>query len=322
MLGPEDPSVMFAVGKKFAVAVLADASAGAVAAHAEIIRRAARKQAIPVLAVLFMTEAGRRACHAAGVSWLDLSGNAHIVAPGLRVILDGHPNQFVPRGRPASVFAPKSARVVRWLLVHPHEVFTQREIARGTDMSEGFVSRIVTRLQADGFVDRVGAKGDVAGRGPVRVRDAAVVLDAWSDVYDFDKHVILRGHVAARSGDALTRFVAERFEAQKIDHAATGLSAAWQMSRFAAFRLASFFVASEPTPRLLETLGFRDDPRGANLWLVVPNDAGVFLGAATHAGVRCVHPLQAYLDLAAHPERAAEAAERLRSDFSQRSTDA
>ncbi|MFO0743417.1 MAG: type IV toxin-antitoxin system AbiEi family antitoxin [Labilithrix sp.] len=323
--------VVSAAGKTFAIELLGGAPAGRVAAHAERVARAARKlgaSVVPVVAVPFMTDAGRKACQAAGVSWFDLSGNAHIVAPGLRVIVDGRPNQYRPRGRPSSVFAPKSARVVRWLLLRPQQAFTQREIARSTGMSDGFVSRIVTRLEADGFVDRVAdghGAGDVdgsgrgdgtrRGRAPVRVRDAAVLLDAWRDEYEFAKHTILRGHVAARSGDALTRLVGERLTARKVEHAATGLSAAWQLSRFAAFRIATFFVATEPSAALLKEIGFREEPRGANLWIVVPNDAGVFLGADDHDGVRCVHPVQAYLDLAEHPERAAEAAERLRSEF-------
>ena len=70
------------------------------------------------------------------------------------------------------------------------------------------------------------------------------------------------------------------------------------------------------TPRaVLEKLGFRNEPRGADLWLVLPNDEGVFHGSASKGGVRCVHPVQAYLDLKAHPERAGEAAQRLRGDM-------
>ena len=40
---------------------------------------------------------------------------------------------------------------------------------------------------------------------------------------------------------------------------------------------------------------------------MVPQDAGVFYGMTTEHDTPCVHPLQAYLDLGAHPERATEA---------------
>jgi hypothetical protein len=66
---------------------------------------------------------------------------------------------------------------------------------------------------------------------------------------------------------------------------------------------------------LLERPGFGEDPRGANLWLVVPNDACVFQGAVEKDAIRCVHPVQVYLDLKGHHERSTEAAERLRSEL-------
>jgi len=41
--------------------------------------------------------------------------------------------------------------------------------------------------------------------------------------------------------------LATRSPAAKVEHAATGLSAAWQLTRFAGFRAATFFVPAEPT---------------------------------------------------------------------------
>jgi hypothetical protein len=101
--------------------------------------------------------------------------------------------------------------------------------------------------------------------------------------------------------------------ARAAQHAATGLAAAWVYTQFAAFRLVTFFVAERPRKALLEAMKFRAEPKGANVWLVVPNDAGVFDGATTKTAIRCVHPVQAFLDLQGQPERAKEAAGELRS---------
>ncbi len=309
--GRETDLLVRAVGHAFVVEVLRAASPGALAAHASEVAAAARRQgrnAVPLLVVPFMGDAGRRVCAAASIPWFDLSGNAHIVAPGLRIIVDGRPNRFRRPGRPASIFAPKSARVARWLLENEGRALTQREIARATDMTEGFVSRIVSRLEHESYVVREPS-------GALRVRDPALLLDAWREEYRFDKHVLLQGHVAARSGDALARFVGDTLAEGSVEHAATGLAAAWQMTHFAAFRVATFFLAESPSKELRERLGFREDARGANLWLVLPNDAGVFHGAETRDGLRCVHPVQAYVDLQAHTERAKEAAARLRGEL-------
>jgi hypothetical protein len=89
------------------------------------------------------------------------------------------------------------------------------------------------------------------------------------------------------------------------------LAAAWQISQFADFRLTTLFIA-EPLLNP-ETLGLRPVEQGENVWIVIPNDAGVFYAAKAVNGIRCVPPVQAYVDLAGQSERAKEAAAELRS---------
>ena len=297
----EDGTLKLAVELKLSAEA---ASVSRAVAHAK--RHVEGRQAVPVVATPFMGEVGKRICAEAGVSWFDLSGNASIVAPGLRVIIEGKPNKFLRRGRPSSAFAPKSARVARHLLVHQTKAFRQQDLARETGLDDGFTSRIVRRLEGDGLVERDDS-------GMIRVPAPDLLLDAWSAVYSFDKHTVLRGHVTARSGDDLLQKLAAQLTRSKLKHAATGLAAAWLRTEFAGFRLVSFFVGSVPNDKVLDAVGFREEPKGVNVWFVVANDEGVFDGSAKAGGVECVHPVQAYLDLLAHPERAKEAAAELRS---------
>lgn len=306
---PRDTStVLSALGHTFVVEMSRSGSAGPVADRAQRASSSAEQisnAAIPVVAAAFMGDSGKKACDDAGVSWFDFSGNAKIVAPAMRIIVDGKPNRFRTRGRPSSAFAPKSARVSRWLLTHIETAFTQREIAQETGVSEGLVSRVVARLEEDRYLKR-----DADGR--VQVASPKLLLDAWREEYRFDKHTIIKGHLPARSGDALTRLVSDLLAQADVNHAATGLAAAWQLTPFAGFRLATFY-ADYGAIEALEAHGFHEDPRGANLWLVQPNDTGVYQGAALQDGVACVHPVQVVLDLDAQPERAKEAAEQIRT---------
>lgn len=263
------------------------------------------KKAVPVVAVAHMGKVGRTLCAHAGMSWLDLSGNAHIEAPGVLVHVEGKPNRFKRPGRPSTVFAPRSSRIVRHLLIHAGQAITQRDLSRRTGVDEGFTSRVVRKLERDGHVERDDS-------GAVAVADANMLLDSWAAAYDFSKHRVLKGHVVARSGEELLHRVVDCLKATKPTHAATGLGAAWLMTQFALFRLVTVYVAKPPSGRMLKELQWREEARGSNVWLVVPNDDGVFQGAADHGGVRCVHPVQVFLDLQSHPERAAEAAEELR----------
>ena len=166
--------------------------------HTEEIKRAgeADGEVVPLVAVPFMGKFGRERCAEYNVSWLDLSGNAQISAPGLRILVEGKPNQYKRTGRPSTPFAPRSSRIARWLLMHPIKPLTQRELARATGTDEGYTSRVVGKLEDEGLA----------------------------------------------------------------------------------------------------------------------NDEGVFHGASTRNGIHCVHPVQTYLDLHAHPERAGDVARELRSE--------
>ena len=262
-------------------------------------------KAVGVVVVPYMGDVGRRLCQDAGLGWLDLAGNASLKAPGLRIDIQGRPNLFSRRGRPADLFAPKSSRVARWLLLHPGTSVRQGELATAVGLGRGFVSRIVKQLEERELVLREDS-------GAIKVRDAALLLEAWRERYDFSRHEALKGVVAARSGDEALQRLASIFASEKIPYAATGLGAAWLFSHFAGFRRVTFYLKEVPSAALLEKIGFHEGEAGANVWLVLPNDEGVFLGEEKREGVRCVSPVQAYLDLKGHPERAEEAAARLR----------
>jgi len=141
------------------------------------------------------------------------------------------------------------------------------------------------------------------------VVDPQLLLTSWAEQYRFDSHDRMPAVIAARSGVDGMRRLAEALDATGCEHAFTGLSAAWQYDQHAMFRLCSVFVRSPLVDLDLSALELHASERGANVWLLSPDDDGVFEGSQEIDGVRCVHPLQAWLDLGAHPERAPEAAE-------------
>jgi hypothetical protein len=266
-----------------------------------------KKGSIPLIVVPYMGKSGTDFCQDHDLSWVDLSGNAHIKAPRLLIHVEGRQNRFKKVGRPANVFAPKSARIVRQLLIEPGKSYNQRELSRITGLDEGHTSRIVRRLEELNLIDR-------DEQGFLRPSDPDQLLDAWLETYDFFKHQIIRGHIAARSGEELLKRMSQILTEQQIDYAATGLAGAWQYTHFAMFRLATFYLANPPGKNLFDLLHFSEDDRGANTWLVVSNDQGVFHGSSARDDIVCVHPVQLYLDLKGHPERAKEAAAMVRQE--------
>ena len=259
---------------------------------------------IPVLAVPYMGEAAQELCAGAELSWLDLSDNARIIAPGVFYQNLGNPNRFRRPGRPESAFGPKGSRITRRLLMEPTKPIRQRTLALETGLDEGHLSRIVRKLLEASLVYK--------GEYGIGVTDPDTLLDAWREEYRFDRHQVIHGHIPARGGDSLTHHIAETLSKMEVPYAVTALPAAWFWTRHAAFRLSTVYLSEFPSAGLKEALGFREEPRGANTWLAVPNDEGVFDGAELVEGIQCVHPVQAYVDLKDHPERANEAATELR----------
>ena len=58
----------------------------------------------------------------------------------------------------------------------------------------------------------------------------------------------------------------------------------------------------------LEKLGFKQNERGANTWVIIPNDTQIMSSIENLSAIPCVTPIQIYLDLKGHPERASDTA--------------
>jgi hypothetical protein len=257
---------------------------------------------VKIVVVPFMGPKARAWARQRGISWADLSGNADIRGLDLCIIAQGERNLYASPGRPSNPFTPRYSRVGRALLVDPDRWWKQTEIAASVELPSGTVSKAVQRLDALDLLDR-------NEHGEIRARAPSLLLDSWAQRYQFGDHALRRYHVVARSGAEALRTLAEKLTDQGTNWAATGLSAAWLYTAFADFRLNTFFV--DQHPRDLEVLGLRQVDRGENVWLVVPRDDGV-LYRTVERGPSCAHPVQVYLDLLGHPERADDAARDLR----------
>ena len=289
-------------GRDWLFEVKASSSPGLVSRAAASLERQPA-DALHVLVVPFMTPAGEKAAERLGLNWIDLSGNAHIRADQLYIYVAGRPNMFVNRGRPSSPFAPKSARITRVMLLDPERWWRRKDLAESTNLDSGHVSRVVKRLIDEGLLEQEDHR--------IRPRSREVLLDAWEDEYRFDRHQILRGHMSG-AGIELARDLEERLAGLNCRYAFTGLASAWAYRGFARFRLNSVFVEGDPH-EVADEVGLRINDRGANVQLIVPEDAGVFIGVRVVEELTCVSAVQTYLDLKHLPERAAEAAEDLRN---------
>lgn len=296
------------------------ASLAHAAKQAQAFANASTEKTVPIVVVPYMPESGRERLEEEGVSWIDLSGNARLhvnihdiaVEGGRRdyhahVWVEGHPNQFVRRGRPSNPFAPKASRITRYLLLHPGKSFSQRELAKATGLGEGYVSRLVRRLEDLDLIVR-------DKEGAVKGRDYKLLLDGWAEANAY-RHSILTGHLPGRSGEEVAFRLAQLLKQCNIKHALTGLAAAAAYTHAAAFRSVSCYVRDPIPENELEAIGFRVESSAPNVRLLTPDDTGVFDGVREVDGFRCVAPVQAYIDLQHEPERAIELMNVLRQRY-------
>ncbi|MBL8913426.1 MAG: hypothetical protein JNM17_22195 [Archangium sp.] len=269
------------------------------------LSRAVSDGATPVIVVPALTAPRRAELHERGVNWLDFAGNGHIKAKALFLHVEGR--ELVARpGRPASVFERRGSRLTRAMLLNPQRDWSVTEAARVAALDEGQTSRLMRRLVDAGFLERDASKR-------FRVPDPMQLLRAWRDANDFGAHSLRRGFVPARSGLEATESVQRNLQKSgKVRrYAATGLTAAWAYDSFAAYGLTTFYVDYQLSDALMHELNVRPVDQGGNVWLVEPNDDGVFDGGREVLGLPCVHPAQVWVDLKAHPERSTEAADHL-----------
>ncbi len=274
-------------------------------AAAQVENYIGHQKGIGIVAVPYMGPKARTWAEKAGVSWADLSGNADIRGEGLCIVVSGQKNRYASPGRPSNPFTPRFSRVSRALLKEADRWWRQADIASKVGLPSGTVSKVVQRLDALELIER-NASDEIRARAP------SVLLDSWVQRYRFDHHILRRYHIVARSGVEALAALAEALTLREVKFAATGLSAAWHYTAFADFRLNTFLVDQHPLEP--EALGLRPVERGENVWLLVPQDEGAFYGRAQQ-GIWCAHPVQVYLDLLSHPERAIDAARELRHQW-------
>jgi len=239
-----------------------------------------------------------------GLSYLDLDGRGHVVAPGLVYVASPRANVLgkVPKSR-SSPFAPKASRVVRVLLSDPGRGWRLSDVAVLANLNPGNVHRALGALVELGMVER--------DEDAYVVADPGSLLEAWGDQAQPS-----RDQVRLRSDGELRDFVTDLVD-QLDGHAVVS-------GELAAEELAPYLPAASAVVHCLDAEHFAalaraeaDRPRlqfgvAPGEVLVDLADEGCGAFRVEHGGLVLASPAQIYVDLAADRGRGREAAEHLR----------
>lgn len=199
----------------------------------------------------------------------------------------------------ADLFSGKALRIVRWLLINPEREWALDEMVSAASASPGFVSRTFATLERDAYMDRE--------RGANRVRDAEGLLAAWAAAPPPPDRAESRVSLLP-TPQAVLDAIRELPAGPR--YALTAEAAAEQVAPFARFSRVEMYV--DETEAWERALDLTPVPRGGNVDLIVPGDAGVFDGLVQAGALSLVSRPQLYVDLKRRAGPASEAADFLR----------
>lgn len=267
----------------------------------------------PVVVAPFISEAAGTICRELEVGYADLAGNCRLAFGSVYIEKSVAGNPFHVKREQRSLFAPKSARVLRIMLGAPSREWKVAELAERADVSYGQVSKVRQAL-----IDREW----VAGRwGGVRLAQPHALLEAWKQAYAPLRKARNRYYTLLH-GEELQRSLREIFlspgregaaPAAPGEHVLLGsFSAARWLAPYARVAGEFFYTDSEGEARLKAMLKLEPAAKGENITIDLAADEGVFQEAIEPApGLHCTGLIQTYLDLAAAGERGGEAAQHL-----------
>jgi hypothetical protein len=238
-------------------------------------------------------------CEKEGIGYLDLAGNCRLSFGQVFIRREGIRNPFVRKRDLRSLYAPKSARVLRVLLMRTSEWWKTQALADEAGVSLGQVANVRKLLRDREWI----AEGDEG----FRLTNPQATLTEWAENYTYRKNTV-RDFYSMKGTDELEEALAEACRDLDIPYAFTGFSAARRVAPAVRGQRAMAYV-STISEVLLERAGLKEVPNGANVSLMLPYDEGVYYMARDVNSLRVVCPVQLYLDLKGYKGRGEEAAE-------------
>ncbi len=246
----------------------------------------------PILVAPELSQRVLELCHRQRLAAIDLNGRAYIRAPGILVDRRALPGRdFRFQLEPRNVFVGKSARIIRTLLTDRDHLWTQGELLHRTKASSGLVSRIVQHLISQGFIEKQTARA-------FRLSNPLELIDAWVKADDLNQRTtITRYTTLGGSPIGIARQLQSWAAEQSVPIAFTQWLAASLRHPYTEPVVTSAYVPRLPEAATLERLALRPVTDAGKVWLLVPDDEGVFLETRTLQELPISTDAQIYLDL-------------------------
>jgi hypothetical protein len=257
----------------------------------------------------YLSPEARSICLDSEVGYVDFAGNCQIAFDGVFIQKSEAAKPPAAKRELKSLFSAKSARVLRLLLREPRRHWRVVDLAKATKVSLGHISSVRGALLAHEWA--------VADSEGLRLSKPAALLDQWREAYrpvsgrQLTFHTVLHG----KGLDERVRVALAKAEGKGSVMLASFSSAQW-LAAYARTSTLHLYADERRLNSLVDELKLSPSPRGGNVNIAVPKDAGLFLDSFEPSpGIVCSSPVQTYLDLCVSGERGREAADHLRSEL-------
>ena len=267
-----------------------------------------QRDAYGIVIAPYLSAAAQKICREEDVGFLDFEGNCRLVFNGVFIERAVPLRPSTERRELKSIFAPKSAQVLRLLLQDPKRPWKVADLAEDSGVSLGHASNVRAAL-----IDREWAQSGPEG---LILSDPDALLDSWREVYTRPRGRHLAFYTTLH-GSALQQRLPEILKEANRDGDAmlASFSAAQWLAPYARTNTQHFYADDKGVAVLRERLALSSPARGENVIVIQIKDDGLFRDAVEPVPhILCTSPVQTYLDLYAAGERGREAAEHLREE--------
>jgi len=233
------------------------------------------------------------------MGYVDLAGNCLLSFDRVYIRVEGKENPFPQNRDLRTLFSPKASRVLRVLLLNPFKSWKVQELREKAEVSLGQAANVKKLL-----LDREWAEEKNVG---FVLAQPEAVLREWAANYNYRKN---RSHdfYSLNEGLGFESALSDFCSRHGLRFALTLFSGAARLAPHTRFQRIFAYVESG-IEKVRKALELKAVASGPNVTLMVPYDAGVFLGAIAYDQIPVVSPIQLYLDLKSYKGRGDEAAE-------------
>jgi hypothetical protein len=258
--------------------------------------------AYPIVVSSFISPQTAEILKSRDIGYFDMAGNVLIDFGSLFINVSGKPNRNPVQKTLRSLFADKSSRILRVLLITPEKSWTVQDLSAEAGVSIGLTSRVKQRLIDFELIPET--------KGGIKLSKPGQLLDQWSKAYSYDKNEITKYYSPSPLGEIEKR-IANFAASRGTPYQLTMFSGAARVAPFVRYNFAAFYFSGS-IGELEQQVDIRPTTTGANVWVFRPFDEGVYYGLQKRDDVSIASNVQLYLDLINFKGRGEEQASAIR----------